>query len=58
MVHLDIGSTGGSSWRMLKKVSSKAAGEVNTAGVPSVGYSEDVDEPRTKLGAIFSIPLR
>jgi hypothetical protein len=34
--------------------SSKAADDINTAGVP-LGYIEDVGEPRTKLGIIFSI---
>jgi hypothetical protein len=39
---------------MLKTVINEAAGEVDTAGVP-FGYVENVDKPRTKLGAVFSI---
>jgi hypothetical protein len=37
--------------------SSKAAGESKPEAYPQ-GYVEDFDEPRTKLGAIFSILLR
>jgi len=33
---------------------SKAAGEQNTAGVPSHGHLEDVFAPRTKLATAFS----
>ena len=35
--------------------SSKAAGESKPGGVPSVGYVEDFDEPRTTLADFFSI---
>src|SRR5579885_2400279 len=40
--------TGGS-----KRSSNKAAGEVQAAGVPG-GYVEDLNEPRTKLGIVFT----
>jgi len=41
---------------MLKMVASKAAGEKNPEAYP-LGYVEEFFEPRTKLGAIFSIPI-
>ena len=40
--------------RMLKKTSSKAAGESKPEAYP-LGYVEDFDKPRTKLAGFFSI---
>ncbi|MEY4706256.1 MAG: hypothetical protein RL042_2461, partial [Nitrospirota bacterium] len=42
------------SRRMLKRLPSKAAGESKPEAYPQ-GYVEDFDEPRTKLGGLFSI---
>ena len=41
---------------MLKMVASEAAGEKNPEAYP-LGYVEEFFELRTKLGAIFSIPI-
>jgi len=41
---------------MLKMVASEAAGEKNPEAYP-LGYLEEFFEPRTKLGAIFRIPI-
>jgi hypothetical protein len=43
--------------RMLKKAVQQGRRRVETGGVPSVGYVEDFDEPRTKLADFFSILL-
>ena len=37
-------------------VASETAGEKNPEVYPPPGYVEELFEPRTKLGAIFSIP--
>jgi hypothetical protein len=39
--------------RLLKKPSNEAAGELKPEAYP-LGYVEDFDELRTKLGAFFS----
>lgn len=41
---------------MLKTVASEAAGEKSLEAY-SLGYVEEFFEPRTKLEAIFSIPI-
>ena len=41
---------------MLKTAYSEAAGEAKPEAYPQ-GYVEDVDEPRTKLEAVFSVLL-
>jgi len=41
---------------MLRMVASETAGEKNPEAYPPPGYVEELFEPRTKLGAIFSIP--
>ena len=42
---------------MLKKTVPQGRRRVETGGVP-LGYVEDFDEPRTKLGSLFSRRLR
>ena len=42
--------------RLLKKAANEAAGEAKPEAYP-LGYVEDFVEPRTKLGAFFSILL-
>jgi len=40
---------------MLKKAVQQGRRRVETGSVPSVGYVEDFDEPRTLLADFFSI---
>ncbi len=42
---------------MLKKAVQQGRRRAETRGVPSGGYVEDFDEPRTKLADFFSILL-
>src|SRR6185295_4985270 len=46
-----------SPYRMLKKIVQQGRRRVETGGVPSQGYVEDFDEPRTPLADFFSILL-
>jgi hypothetical protein len=52
------GTTAEHSRRMLKKAVQQGRRRVETGGVPSVGYVEDFDEPRTTLAGFFSILLK
>jgi hypothetical protein len=54
---LHVLDNGRTAHRMLKKSVQQGRRRVETGGVPSVGYVEDFDEPRTPLADFFSILL-